>query len=113
MFSVVVGVETSKPFLLQTALLTDESDRQAANIEGGFEKTTKKRITLSQEDPGLFGYIVEYLYKDSRFGEEKKSRDTDYVILARLMLWVKGAMQRSSSTLRYVGARHHLPIEPP
>ena len=84
MFSVVVGVETSKTFLLHTALLIGESDRLAKDIEGGFEETTKKRITLSQEDPGLFGYFVEYLYKDSWLREEKISHDTSLLGFASL-----------------------------
>ena len=98
MFSVVVGVETPKTFLLHTALLIGESDRLAKDIESGFEETTKKRIVLSQEDPGLFGYFVEYLYKDTWLREEQISRDTDYVVLARLYALGEGLPGKDMTT---------------
>ena len=80
----LVGEDAPKTFLLHAALLICESARLAKDIESGFEEGTKKRIILSQEDPGFFGYFAEYLYRDGWLGEEAISRDVDYIVLARL-----------------------------
>ena len=37
-----------------------------------------------QEDPGLFGYFVDYLYSDRWLENGEASRDADYIIFARL-----------------------------
>lgn len=80
----MVGRERPKTFLLHSALLIHESDRLAQDVKGGFGEQSSKRILLDEEDPEMFGYFVEYLYRSEWLAEEHVQRDSDYVILARL-----------------------------
>ena len=85
-FSVVVGENNSKSFLLHSELLVQESDRLAKDVQGGFNEESRRRIILPEEDSELFGYFVEYLYRGGWLAEEaeKVERESDYIILARL-----------------------------
>lgn len=80
----VVGQEKPKIFLLHSELLAYESDRLAKDVKGGFGEQSDKRILLDEEDPELFGYFVEYLYRSEWLASEKTSRNSDYIVLARL-----------------------------
>ncbi len=79
-----VGEETPKIFLLHSELLARESDRLAKDVKGGFGEQSEQKILLDTEDPDLFGYFVEYVYRREWLAEEKDLRDSDYIILARL-----------------------------
>ena len=70
--------------MLHSALLVRESDRLAQDIKGGFVEESRERIQLDEEDPEMFGYFVEYLYRSEWLAEEDVQRDSDYVVLARL-----------------------------
>lgn len=81
----VVGKENSKTFQLHSELLANESDRLAKDVKGGFDEQSSKCILLEEEDPELFGYFVEYLYRREWLEKEEKTlRESDYVIIARL-----------------------------
>ncbi len=80
----MVGKENSKTFLLHSELLAYESDRLAKDVNGGFKEQSSRRIVLHEEDSGLFGYFVEYLYRSEWLAHEQVERDSDYIILARL-----------------------------
>ena len=85
MFSVVVGQETPKTFLLHSELLASESDRLAKDVNGGFIEQSSRRILIHEEDSELFGYLVEYLYRtESLAADNQVLRDSDLIILARL-----------------------------
>ena len=80
----MVGEENSKTFLLHSELLAYESDRLAKDVSGGFNEQSNRRILLLEEDSGLFGYFVEYLYRSEWLAHKQVERDSDYIILARL-----------------------------
>ena len=80
----MVGQENQKTFLLHSELLAHESDRLAKDVKGGFGEQSIKRILLDEEDPELFGYFVEYLYRTEWLTKEGPLRDSDYIITARL-----------------------------
>ena len=52
-FSVVVGNETSKTFLLYAALLDRESDELTKSVNSGFREEGDEKLVLNQEDPEL------------------------------------------------------------
>lgn len=80
----MVGKENQKTFLLHSELLAHESHRLAKGVKGGFGEQSTKRILLDEEDPELFGYFVEYLYRRKWLAKEKTLRDSDYIVIARL-----------------------------
>jgi len=80
----VVGEENSKTFLLHSELLAYESDRLAKDVNGGFNEQSSRKILLHEEDSGLFGYFVEYLYRSKWLAHKQVEHDSDYIILARL-----------------------------
>ena len=83
-FSVIVGKETPKTYLLQKALLRQDSDVLAIDVGGGFKEEKEQKIVLEDEDSGLFGYFIEYMYLTGWIAEEGVDRNEDYIILARL-----------------------------
>ena len=82
-FTVIVGTDDPRTFVIHDTLLADESDRLAVSVQGRFSEGTERKIHLEEEDPELFGYFVKYLYNE-HWGEGGVSTDTEYVILARL-----------------------------
>lgn len=84
MFTIIVGVDKPKTFYIHSALLLHESDRLAKCVGGGFKEEMDKTVALEEEDPELFGYFVEYLYRDGWVAEQAVKRDSDYPVLARL-----------------------------
>lgn len=56
----------------------------AQDVNGGFAENSSKKALLDEEDPELFGYFVEYLYRGDWLVKEGFERDSDYVVLARL-----------------------------
>lgn len=83
-FSIVVGEENPKTFLLHSELLAHESDRLAKDVKSGFNEESNRRILLVEEDSELFGYFVEYLYRSDGAAKKLIQHDSDYIILARL-----------------------------
>ena len=77
----------AKTFQLHSDLLAHESDCLAKDVKGGFLEEQSKTIILHEEDPELFGYFVEYLYRSESFVSiigKNRQNNSDYVILARL-----------------------------
>ena len=70
--------------MLHSELLAHESDRLAKDVKGRFGEQSLKRILLDEENPELFGYFVEYLYRTEWLAKEEPLRDSDYIIIARL-----------------------------
>ncbi|MCJ1353341.1 MAG: hypothetical protein MMC33_003326 [Icmadophila ericetorum] len=83
-FAIIVGADKPKTFQIHSALLIHESDRLAKDVTGGFNEEGTKTVVLDEEDPELFGYFVEYLYRDGWVTKEAAKHNTDYVVLARL-----------------------------
>lgn len=80
----MVGEENSKTFLLHSELPAYESNRLGKDVNGGFNEQSSRKILLHEEDSGLFGYFVEYLYRSKWLAHKQVERDSDYIILARL-----------------------------
>ena len=98
----VVGGENAKTFRLHSELLAHESDRLAKDVKGGFGEQSSKSILLDEEDPDLFGYFVEYMYRGTWLEEQETLRESDYIILARLYAL---AERLQASKLQYAALR--------
>ena len=105
-FSVVIGYETSKTFLLHAALLDRESDELAKSVNSGLREGETKRIVLKQEDLGLFDYFVDYLYSDRWLENGEASREQTTSSLLDFIPSVKDFRQTTSSVLLCVSSRH-------
>lgn len=80
-----VTVAGSKVFLLHSGLLTQESDRFAKSLNGRFTEAEDAAIDLKDEDPALFGFFVEYMYRGCHISMDgEQSHSSDCIILARL-----------------------------
>ena len=54
------------------------------DVKSGFHEGSSRTILLHEEDSELFGYFVEYLYREGWIAEQHVQRESDYIILARL-----------------------------
>ncbi|KAF2789769.1 hypothetical protein K505DRAFT_365307 [Melanomma pulvis-pyrius CBS 109.77] len=79
--TVAITVAKSRTFYLHSNLLTAESERFSKSLSGKFKEAEENAIHLEDEDPNLFGFFVEYLYRN-RPCEVK--HNSAYVTLARL-----------------------------
>ena len=82
-FSVVVGTKPTT-YILHADLLAKESDRFSKSVGGVFSEATTKTITLDEEDPELFGFFVEYLYKGEGLMTLAVKDASECSIIARL-----------------------------
>lgn len=80
----VVGKYNPKIFHLHSKLLAHESDHLERSIKPGFKEESDRKIILDDEDPDLFGYFVEYIYRSDWLEREELTKSSDYVILARM-----------------------------
>ncbi|USP79103.1 hypothetical protein yc1106_06377 [Curvularia clavata] len=81
---ITVTIAKSRTFYLHSGLLIAESDRFAKDLTGGFKEAEEKTIELEEEDPELFGFFVEYIYRDRSILSREIQHYTEYVTLARL-----------------------------
>jgi hypothetical protein len=79
----VTKSETSKTFYFHTNLLFAESEREFKSLGGEFKEAKEKASGL-EEDPELFGFFVEYLYRDRSILSRDVQHYAEYVTLARL-----------------------------
>jgi hypothetical protein len=64
--------------------LTSESDRFSTSLNSRFKEAEKKAIKLEDEDPDLFGFFVEWLYRDHSILSREVDHYSEFVTLARL-----------------------------
>ena len=70
---------------LHRALVCKESARLAKTFQGAFKESAEQECTLSEEDPRIFGYFVEYLYREGWLHEDKTElHQSELSTLARL-----------------------------
>jgi hypothetical protein len=81
---ITVTVAKSKTFYIHIDLLVTESDRFSNSLTGRFKEAEEKAIELVDEDPELFGFFVEYLYRDRSILSREIQHYSEYVTLARL-----------------------------
>jgi hypothetical protein len=80
---VTVAVK-SKIFNLHYDLLVAESEMLSRSLKGNFKEASDNAIKIEEEDPELFGFFVEYMYRDCSILSRELSHYSEYVILARL-----------------------------
>jgi hypothetical protein len=81
---IAVTVAKSKTFHLHSSLLAAESQRFSKSLNGSFKEAEDKAIKLDDEDPDLFGFFIEYLYRDHSILSRGVQHYSEYVTLARL-----------------------------
>jgi hypothetical protein len=81
---VTVIVGKSKTFHLHFDLLVAESERFSAGLKGNFKEAQDHTINIEDEDPEIFGFFVEYIYRDKSLLSRQVSHYSEYVTLARL-----------------------------
>ena len=107
-FTVVVGDQDPKTFLLHADLLAQESDRLAKSVSGGFLEQASKKIQLEDEDPELFGFFLAYLYGGDWLDHEV-GHSSEYVTLARLYGLAERLQARRFQIAIYVRFTHRFP----
>jgi hypothetical protein len=75
--------KASKTFYIHTNFLFAESEREFKSLGGDFKEAKEKASGL-EEDPELFGFFVEYLYRDRSILSRDVQHYSEYVTLARL-----------------------------
>jgi hypothetical protein len=81
---IAVTVAKSNTVYLHSSLLTAESQRFSNSLTGTFREAEEKAIKIEDEDPYLFGFFVEYLYRDHSILSREIQHYSEYVTLARL-----------------------------
>lgn len=81
---ITVTVAKSRIFYLHNDNLVTESERFANSLAGNFREVVDAVITLDEEDPELFGFFVEYIYRDRSTLSRKVGHYSEYVTLAHL-----------------------------
>jgi hypothetical protein len=81
---VAVTVGKSKTFHLHLYLLVAESERFSVGLTGNFKEAQDHTINIEDEDPEIFGFFVEYIYRNRSILSRKVSHYSEYVTLARL-----------------------------
>lgn len=81
---ITVTIAKSKTFYLHFDLLITESDRFSNSLTGRFKEAEENAVELVDEDPELFGFFVEYLYRDRSILSREIQHYSEYVTLARL-----------------------------
>ncbi|KAH7563656.1 hypothetical protein BM1_00759 [Bipolaris maydis] len=81
---VTVTVAKSRAFYVHFDLLIAESGRFSNSLTGSFKEAKEKAIELVDEDPKLFGFFAEYLYRDRSILSREIQYNSEYVTLARL-----------------------------
>jgi hypothetical protein len=81
---VTVNVANTRKFYLHFDLLVSESDKLSRELNGSFKEAETKAIDIADEDPDLFGFFVEYMYRDRSILSREIEHYSEYVTLARL-----------------------------
>jgi hypothetical protein len=81
---ITVTVTKSRTFYLHLDLLVTESDKFSRQLHGAFKEATECAIEVEDEDPELFGFFVEYLYRNQSILSRDVGHYSEYVTLARL-----------------------------
>jgi hypothetical protein len=81
---VTVIVAKSKTFYIHFDLLVAESERFSAALKGNFKEAQDNAIMIEDEDPEIFGFFLEYIYRDRSILSRKIAHYSEYVSLARL-----------------------------
>ncbi|KAK8243559.1 hypothetical protein IWZ00DRAFT_486584 [Phyllosticta capitalensis] len=83
---VTVGFdEKKKTFLIHEDLLCRESDKMNFQLRGPFKEAQTGKIPDCDEDPALFAFFTEYLYRDGWVRKDKTLvHSSEWVLLARL-----------------------------
>jgi hypothetical protein len=81
---VTVKIASSRTYYLHSALLITESERFSKDLSGSFREAEEKSLIIEHEDPEMFGFFVEYLYRDRSVLSKQVSHYSQYVTLARL-----------------------------
>lgn len=74
----------SRTYYLHYDLLCAESKRFANSLNGNFKEAEDRIVNIEDEDPELFGYFVEYIYRDRSILSREISHYSEYITLARL-----------------------------
>ena len=74
----------SKTYYLHSDLLLAESKRLANSLKGNFKEAESRTVDIEDEDPELFGYFVEYMYRDRSILSREIDHYSEYSTLARL-----------------------------
>lgn len=79
-----VTVGKSKTFFLHSDLLSIESEVFSKAMTGSFKEAKEDIVEKNNEDSDLFGFFVEYLYRDQSILSRKVQHYSEFVTLARL-----------------------------
>ena len=80
-----VGSEKPVAFNLHKVLVCRESAHLSKAFQGAFKETADQECILPEEDPRLFGYFVEHLYREGWLhGQETNFHYSKFSTLARL-----------------------------
>jgi hypothetical protein len=95
--TIQVGAPEPTAFNLHKSLVCKESLLLSKTFDGAFKEAVEQECTLSEEDPRLFGYFVEYLYREGWLHDHGTNanlnnnsfnntnfRNTDLLVLVRL-----------------------------
>ena len=99
---VSIFVGNRRTFLLHSGLLNGESEKLYNSLKGDFMEAENWKINLPDEDPELFGYFVEYLYRDGSLLSRNVANYSEYITVARLYALGErlGAVRFQSVALR-------------
>jgi hypothetical protein len=81
---VTVIVGKSKTFHLHFDLLVAESERFSTGLKGNFKEAQDYVMNVEDEDPEIFGFFVEYIYRDRSILSRSVAHYSEYVTIARL-----------------------------
>jgi hypothetical protein len=78
-----VTVGKVRKFYLHRDLLVAESEKFSRQLNGAFKEASENAVELD-EDPELFGYFVEYIYRNRSVLSRDVGHYSEYITLARL-----------------------------
>jgi hypothetical protein len=79
-----VTVGKSKKFFLHCDVVSIESEVFSKAMTGNFKEAREYIVEKDGEDPDLFGFFVEYLYRDQSILSRQVQHYSEFVTLARL-----------------------------
>jgi hypothetical protein len=83
-YIVTIKVAKSSTFYIHSELLLAESERYAKSLKGDFKEAQDCTIGIEDEDPELFGFFLEYIYRDRSILSREIQHHSEYITLARL-----------------------------
>jgi hypothetical protein len=96
---VTVNVGDAKTFYLHYDLLVAESKRFSAGLKSIFKEGQDHTINMDDEDPEMFGFFVEYIYRDKSLLSRNVVHYSEYVTLAQLYAMGERLMARRFKAL--------------